>query len=522
MPGIGISLTQMDMEINNELTRLKGEDIMEIYIAVQQLLNQAKRLKMLDSTDEIYARNQLLSLLHLDGFFKQPVDNELPIPDLLDIIADYAVKAGIIKDLMADKDILKARIMNVFMPKPSELNDLFDQRYKVHPEQATAYFYNLSRNSNYIQTKQIAKNITYTVETDYGELDITINLSKPEKDPKQIALEREMKPVTTNYPTCLLCIENEGYAGRVNHPARSNHRMVRIPLCNETWYLQYSPYLYYNEHCILLSGEHRDMKINFQTFTNLLTFVKKFPHYFIGSNADIPIVGGSILTHDHYQGGRYEFAMARAKEEDAFSIKGFPSISAHIVKWPMSVIRIKGVRLEEVAGAADRILQKWINYSDPAADILAYTGDTRHNTITPIARMRDGLFELDLVLRNNRTSEDHPLGIFHPHQDVHHIKKENIGLIEVMGLAVLPARLQKELIEVEKYLLNHPNEIKDYHRTWAELLKLAHDKELSPETAKTIVSQAVGSKFLKCLEDAGVFKRNLQGKQAFQRFIDML
>ena len=495
---------------------------MEIYIAVQQLLNQTKRLHLLNPADEIYSRNQLLSLLQLDSFIKQPTENELPIPDLLDIIAEYAVKAGIINDLLADRDIFKAKIMDVFIPKPSEINRIFAQQYHENPKNATDYFYELSRNSNYIQTKQIAKNISYIVNTEYGELDITINLSKPEKDPKQIALEREMKPVTTNYPTCLLCIENEGYVGRLNHPARSNHRMVRIPICDETWYLQYSPYLYYNEHCILLSGEHRDMKIDHQTITNLLTFVKKFPHYFIGSNADIPIVGGSILTHDHYQGGRYEFAMARAKEEEAFSIKGFPSVSAHIVKWPMSVIRLKGIRLEEVAGAVDRILQKWIRYSDPSVDILAYTGDTRHNTITPIARLRDGLFELDLVLRNNRTSEKHPMGIFHPHQDVHHIKKENIGLIEVMGLAVLPARLQKELVEVEKYLLNKPNEMEDYHRAWAELLKLAHDKELSPETTKDFVYQAVGTKFLKCLEDAGVFKRNQEGKHAFLRFIDTL
>ncbi len=525
MHGNGISPTQPVMEISNNVTwinRLKGEDIMEIYVAVQQLLNQAKRLQMLDSVDEIYARNQILSLLHLDGYYQHLTENELPIPDLLDLLTDYAVNTGIIDDLMAEKDILKAQLMDVFIPKPSELNNTFYQKYKEHPNQATNHFYELSKNSNYIQTKQIAKNISYTVETDYGELDITINLSKPEKDPKQIALEREMKPVSSNYPTCLLCIENEGYAGRVNHPARSNHRMVRIPLGNEAWYLQYSPYLYYNEHCILLSGEHRDMKISFQTFTNLLTFVHKFPHYFMGSNADIPIVGGSILTHDHYQGGRYEFAMARAEEEIPFSIQGFPSISAQIVKWPMSVIRIKGVRLKEVAGAADRILNKWIHYSDPSIDLVAYSGDIRHNTITPIARMRDGQFELDLVLRNNRTSEEHPLGIFHPHQDVHHIKKENIGLIEVMGLAVLPARLQKELIEVEKYLLDKPNEMADYHQAWADELKAAHGKVLDSDSTKTIVSQAVGSKFLRCLEDAGVFKRTLTGKQAFQRFIDVL
>lgn len=495
---------------------------MEIYAAVQQLLNQAKRLQMLDSADEIYARNQILSLLHLDGFSKHPVKNELSIPDLLDVIADYAVKTSIIEDLIVNKDILKAKIMNVFMPRPSELNHAFYQKYKECPEEATKYFYELSQNSNYIQTKQIAKNISYTVDTDYGELDITINLSKPEKDPKQIALERELKPVTSNYPTCLLCIENEGYAGRLNHPARSNHRMVQIPLGEESWYLQYSPYVYYNEHCILLSEQHRDMKINFRTFTNLLMFVKKFPHYFLGSNADIPIVGGSILTHDHYQGGRYEFAMARAKEEGTFSIKGFPSISANIVKWPMSVIRIKGVRLEEVAGAADRILKKWIHYSDPSVNLVAYSGDTRHNTITPIARMRDGQFELDLVLRNNRTSEEHPLGIFHPHQDVHHIKKENIGLIEVMGLAVLPARLQNELIEVEKYLLDQRNEVADYHQAWAEELKVVNGKEITPESVKMIISQAVGSKFLRCLEDAGVFKRTHEGKQAFKRFIDIL
>ena len=495
---------------------------MEIYIAVQQLLNQAKKSHLLNSADEIYARNRILSLLHLDSYVNQIIDKELSIPKLLDIIADYAIGAGLIEDSLAEKDILKAKLMDILIPKPSEINHTFYKKYKGSPEQATDYFYELSRNSNYIQIKQIAKNINYTVNTNYGELDITINLSKPEKDPRQITLESEMKPVSINYPTCLLCIENEGYHGRINHPARSNHRMIRIPLSNETWYLQYSPYLYYNEHCILLSGEHRDMKIDFQAFTNLLAFVKKFPHYFIGSNADLPIVGGSILTHDHYQGGHYEFAMASAVEEAAFSIKGFPSVSAHIVKWPVSVIRLKGIRLEEVAGAADRVLQKWIDYSDPSVEILAYSGSTRHNTITPIARVRDGLYELDLVLRNNRTSEEYPLGIFHPHQDVHHIKKENIGLIEVMGLAVLPARLEKELKEVEKYLLDEPNEIAGYHLSWAEELRVIHSTRVTPVSVKEIVYEEVGYKFLKCLEDAGVFKRNKQGKEAFQRFIDIL
>ena len=495
-----------------------------VYSAIERLLKQAAVTGLLDREDEVYTRNQIMSLLGLDEFQEgqDAGEEEGRIPDLLEEISKWAAEAGVIEDFQAAKDILSARIMNVFMPKPSEVNRVFYEKYKDKPEAATDYFYELSRASNYIQTKQIAKNITYTADTEYGTLDITINLSKPEKDPKQIAKEREMKPVHASYPKCLLCAENEGYAGRINHPARSNHRMVRVPVEGETWFLQYSPYLYYNEHCILLADEHRDMKISQEGFGRLLAFVEKFPHYFIGSNADIPIVGGSILTHDHYQGGRHDFAMAAAPEEYDFRISGFADVQAATVKWPMSVIRLKGkdrIRLEQ---AAAKVLGAWLGYSDEKAKILAFSGDTRHNTITPIARVRNGLFEMDLVLRNNRTTEEHPLGLFHPHQDVHHIKKENIGLIEVMGLAVLPARLLPELGEVEKYLLGQPNQLAAYHAEWADELKEKHGNSLTAENVHGIVYRETGRKFLRCLEDAGVFKRDEPGEAAFRRFADSL
>ncbi len=375
----------------------------------------------------------------------------------------------------------------------------------------------MSKNSNYIQTKAIAKNINYKADTEYGNIDITINLSKPEKNPTDIIKEKAVK--SSSYPKCLLCIENEGYEGRAGHPARANHRMVRVDLFEEEWFLQYSPYAYYNEHCILLSEIHRDMKIDRAAFSRLLSFVDMFPHYFIGSNADLPIVGGSILSHDHYQGGRYEFAMERAEAEEFFKIAEYPNIEASIVKWPMSVIRLKSKDIEELTNASEKILNIWRGYTDKEADIYAYTGDIPHNTITPIARKRNGFFEMDLVLRNNRTTEEHPLGIFHPHDDVHHIKKENIGLIEVMGLAVLPGRLKDELKEVEKYILGEDNLIEEYHKPWAEELKMIYKSKVKKDNAQEIVKIETAKKFLKVLEYAGVFKRDEKGKENFRRFI---
>lgn len=496
---------------------------MNIFSVIQSLVEKTFAVNLIESEDRIYARNRLLSLLGFEGFPEHMEETEEgEIPDLVEKLVSYAVEKNIISDLLDQKEMLSSDIMNVFLPRPSEVNRTFYELYEKDPAHATNYFYTLSQNSNYIQTKRIAKNIAYKVNTDYGELDITINLSKPEKDPKQIAAEKQKKQTEYPYPKCLLCIENEGYEGRIGHPARSNHRMIRMNLTNEEWLLQYSPYVYYNEHCIVLSSEHRDMKISKSTFTRLLEFVEKFPHYFIGSNADLPIVGGSILTHDHYQGGNYEFSMAKANENHVFTLKEFPNVHGAIVNWPMSVIRLRSQNREELVRASFLVLETWKNYSDPRVSIEAYTGDTPHNTVTPIARMRDGQFEIDLVLRNNRTTEDYPLGIFHPHEDVHHIKKENIGLIEVMGLAVLPARLEKELKEVAQFLLGEQNEIATYHLHWAEEIKEKYGDQLLKENITEVLQKEVGMKFLRVLEDAGVFKQDREGREAFRNFIGLL
>lgn len=494
---------------------------MNIYRDVQTLIDTVIRLNIMDQQDEVYARNQILWLLGISDFTVSEKTSEgITIPELIDRLVGYAVQQEVIEEVFDEKEILAAKIMDVVMPKPSEVNRVFFEKYKRQPKEATDYFYVLSQNSNYIQTARIAKNISYKAATQYGELDITINLSKPEKNPRDIA---KAKTVQSNkYPKCLLCLENEGYAGRIGHPARSNHRLVRLKLSGEDWFLQYSPYAYYNEHCIILSGQHRDMKIDRTAFRRILEFVELFPHYFAGSNADLPIVGGSILTHDHYQGGRYEFAMAKAPQEGAFFLEKIPEVAGAIVKWPMSVIRLNSKDKEKLSLAAEYILNKWRRYSDETADVLAFTGDTPHNTITPIARKAGDLFEIDLVLRNNRTTDEHPLGIFHPHQDVQHIKKENIGLIEVMGLAVLPDRLQTELKEVEKYLLGQENAIAGYHVPWAEDLAGKYAGKVNEGNVGEIIRSETAAKFLRVLQDAGVFKRNSAGKAAFKRFIDNL
>ncbi|MBT2733395.1 UDP-glucose--hexose-1-phosphate uridylyltransferase [Bacillus sp. ISL-7] len=493
-----------------------------IYQLIQQLINQAITTQLIEREDEIYARNQILSLLHLTEFKEVDAAGEsnFDIPDLLDLIVDYACNQGIIEELFDEKEIFSSKIMNCFIARPSAVNQLFYGKYKQDPKAATQYFYELSKNSNYIQMKRIRNNIEYKTATEYGELDITINLSKPEKDPKSIELERSMKQM--DYPKCLLCVENEGYAGRIGHPARSNHRMIRVNLLENTWYLQYSPYVYYNEHCIVLAEKHTDMVISPTTFLRLLSFVEQFPHYFVGSNADLPIVGGSILSHDHYQGGNYQFAMAKAGDDWAFKMAGYPDVECAVVKWPMSVIRLRSDQISTLVEAGSHILDKWKKYSDEGLGIEARTGETLHNTITPIARKNGDVFELDLVLRNNRTSDEHPLGIFHPHADVHHIKKENIGLIEVMGLAVLPARLKDELGEVEHYILGQSSTVADYHLDWAEALKARYQAIANEANVDGLVREEVGKKFLRCLEDAGVFKRNEVGAAGFQRFISTL
>jgi UDPglucose--hexose-1-phosphate uridylyltransferase len=489
-----------------------------IYHHIAGLIQQAIQTDLMEAADSIYARNQVMSQLGLDSYPEQ-VENPTvdTIPNILELLISYAVEQNVIEDVLDEKEILTANIMNCFMARPSVINQTFNQKYQQSPEAATDYFYNLSKNSNYIQMNRIAKNISYKVETAYGTMDITINLSKPEKDPEQIKREREMTQ-NLNYPKCLLCKENEGYIGRTGHPARANHRIIPIPLLGENWYLQYSPYVYYNEHSILLSEKHRAMKIDRTTFERLLAFTAKFPHYMIGSNADLPIVGGSILSHDHYQAGRYEFAMAKAGDALSFELNNFPEISASILKWPMSVIRLKGEQIDQLVDAADQILTTWRGYSDEGAAIFAYTEKTPHNTITPISRYRNGTFELDLVLRNNRTSEEHPLGIFHPHADVHHIKKENIGLIEVMGLAVLPPRLKDELEGVQTYLLGESNNVADHHQEWTEQLRTKYGTVPDKKQAEEIVRDELGKKFVRVLEDAGVFKERL----AFERFIGAL
>ncbi|MDF2503538.1 UDP-glucose--hexose-1-phosphate uridylyltransferase [Clostridium sp.] len=495
---------------------------MNIYQVIQKLINKEIDSNLIDKEDEIYVRNKIIDLLGINDFvLEEPVKREdYPIPDLLEEIIDYACEHKIIEDLFYEKEILSSKIMDCFMSKPSTINKIFYEKYEDSAESATNYFYELSKNNNYIQTKQIAKNINYKAATEYGDLDITINLSKPEKNPKDIAREKLVK--STNYPKCLLCIENEGYAGKAGHPARSNHRIIHMNLGDEEWNFQYSPYAYYNEHCIVLASEHRDMKVDKNTFSRLLQFVEKFPHYFVGSNADLPIVGGSILSHDHYQGGRYEFAMAKAEEEYEFKLDKFKDISFGIVKWPMSVIRIKGENTSSIIDVADYILNSWREYSDPAAGIYAYTENTPHNTVTPIARKKKGVFELDIVLRNNRTSEEHPLGIFHPHEDVQHIKKENIGLIEVMGLAVLPARLKTELKEVERYILDLDNNIAEAHKPWGDLLKEKYKDKIDKDNVEEIVRKETAAKFLRVLEDAGVFKRNEEGMKYFKEFISSI
>ncbi|WP_394218883.1 UDP-glucose--hexose-1-phosphate uridylyltransferase [Halobacillus trueperi] len=492
---------------------------MNIYDTVQQLVEKAMGEGLIEKEDAIYARNQVLGQLGLETFTPAGEEEEdVTIPDLLETLVDYAVQHQLIDDVLDEKERFQADFMNHFLPRPSDVNRTFHEKYKQDPVEATDYFYHMSQKSNYIQSKRISKNVSFKAETEYGDLDITINLSKPEKDPKQIAKERQLKKTDADYPKCLLCVENEGYPGRVGHPARSNHRLVRLSLGGEKWMLQYSPYVYYNEHSIVLSEKHTPMTINKKTFDQLLEFTEKFPHYFIGSNADLPIVGGSILSHDHYQAGRYTFTMAEAEEAFTFSLDGHPGVEASVVKWPMSVVRFRGADREELAQISERVLAKWRKYSDEQVDVLAYSGNEPHNTVTPIARRRGEKFEVDLVLRNNRTSDEHPMGIFHPHEEVHHIKKENIGLIEVMGLAVLPARLKAELKEVEKYVVGEDSEVPDHHLPWAEELKAAYHGD----DVGAFMEEALGEKFKQVLEHAGVFKQDSKGRAAFRRFLDTL
>ncbi len=477
--------------------------------------------------DEIYTINRLLELFGLEELedASQPVDVSMEeLPEILEGMLDYAYETGLMAENgVVYRDLFDTKIMSVLLPRPSEVIRKFEELYRESPRQATDFYYKFSSDSDYIRRYRIKKDMKWIAPTEYGDLDITINLSKPEKDPKAIAAAKTAKQ--SGYPKCLLCRENEGYAGRVNHPARQNHRIIPVTIQGDTWGFQYSPYVYYNEHCIVFNGKHVPMKIEHNTFCKLFDFVKQFPHYFVGSNADLPIVGGSILSHDHFQGGHYEFAMAKAPVERSFTVKGFEDVEAGIVKWPMSVIRLSAADTERIIALADVILEKWRGYTDEAAFIFAETEGEPHNTITPIARKRGEKYELDLVLRNNITTEEHPLGVYHPHANLHHIKKENIGLIEVMGLAVLPARLKGEMERLKEAMLAgrdlRGDEALAKHADWVDEFKGKYDS-IDSSNIDEIVEKEIGLVFMQVLADSGVYKRTPQGQEAFDRFIASL
>ena len=490
-----------------------------MYHSITNFIEKAKLEKLLDPLDEIYTTNQLLHLLQLEDY--KPADtsqNQLPLlEDSVDEIIQLAIELGVIEDILPEKEAFEAAVMNLLTPLPSVVNANFWNHYKDNPEKATDYFYELSQKNHYIQTRAIAKNIQFPYSGKYGTIEITINLSKPEKDPKAIAQAKLVKQ--SSYPASQLTMTNEGYYGRFNHPARSNHRIIRLEINHEDWGFQYSPYSYFNEHSIFLTQVARPMQITERSFENLMDILRQFPHYFVGSNADLPIVGGSILVHDHYQSGRHVFPMDVAPILENYSFEGFDGTVSRL-HWPLSVIRLASKDTKQIVQLATHILDKWRNYSDESADILAFTEETPHNTITPIARVRDGIYELDLVLRNNRTTEEFPDGIFHPHVDVHPIKKENIGLIEVMGLAILPPRLKTELKEVENYLLGQAHQMPEMHKAWANEIK--DNEKITSDNVETLIRQKVGEIFERGLENAGVFKQTTEGQEAFGRFIDSL
>jgi len=488
---------------------------------IKSLVEYGISTGLIEKEDKIYTTNQLLMLFGLDETEEDVTAKEASLEQILKEMLDYAYEKGLMPENdVTHRDLFDTKIMGILTPRPSQVIRTFREHYAESPEKATDYFYHLSKSSDYIRTYRVAKDQKWVTSTPYGDLDITINLSKPEKDPKAIAAARTAKQA--GYPKCQLCVENEGYAGRINHPARENHRIIPITINGSDWGFQYSPYVYYNEHCIVLNAKHTPMQINHDTFCKLFDFVKQFPHYFVGSNADLPIVGGSILTHDHFQGGHYTFAMAKAEVEKTFEVKG---VKAGIVKWPMSVIRLWDVNPDKVIQAADHILDTWRGYSDEAAFIFAETEGEKHNTITPIARKRGENYELDLVLRNNITTEEHPLGVYHPHAKLHHIKKENIGLIEVMGLAVLPARLQKEMQDLEAAILDgkdlRSDETLAKHADWVEEFLPKYDT-VTKDNIHGILQEEIGLVFSQVLEDAGVYKRNEEGKKAFDRFLAAL
>ena len=483
---------------------------------------------LIEENERIYSINMLLDVLKLDEY--NPCDDEdkvialsSDLEAILQFIDDYAYDRGLIEEnSVVYRDLFDTRVMNCFVRRPSEVIRIFNEKYAVSPKEATDFYYEYSKNSDYIRTYRIAKDIKWVYESEYGDIDITINMSKPEKDPKAIAAARNAKQ--SSYPKCLLCVENEGYAGRINHPARENHRIIPIKILGKEWGFQYSPYVYYNEHCIVLNREHTPMTINREVFEKLFDFIRQFPHYVIATNADLPIVGGSILSHEHFQGGNYSFAMSRAVIEKEVVFKGFEDVEAGILKWPMSVIRIRSTSQERLVDLADKILDAWREYTDEEAFIFAKTNGEPHNTITPAARFANGKYELDLALRNNITTEERPLGVYHPRNEYHHIKKENIGGIEVMGLAILPSRIKSEMELLARCIIEG-KDIRSFdellkHADWAEEFIPKYEGKINKENVDEILKAEIGKVFVKVLEDAGVFKRDKKGREYFMKFIE--
>lgn len=492
--------------------------------SIRDLVEYGLRTGLVPACERNYTINLLLDLFREDEYAEpaeEPVCEELEL--ILKDLLDEAVQRGIIEDSIGCRDLFDTRMMNCLMPRPAQVQETFWKKYEESPEAATDYFYQLSQNSDYIRRYRIKKDRKWTVDSPYGTIDITINLSKPEKDPKAIAAAKNAKQ--SSYPKCLLCMENEGYAGRMNHPARENHRIIPITVNDCPWGFQYSPYVYYNEHCIVFNGQHVPMKIERNTFVKLFDFVKLFPHYFLGSNADLPIVGGSILSHDHFQGGHYTFAMEKAPMEELVTIPGYEDVEAGIVKWPLSVLRIRSKDEKRLIDLASHVLEVWRGYTDEEAFVFARTEGEPHNTITPIARKKGEFFELDLTLRNNITTKEHPLGVYHPHAQYHHIKKENIGLIEVMGLAVLPARLKTELEGLAECILEGKDPAEDAtlekHAEWVKAF-LPKYENITRENVMEILQEEVGQVFVHVLEDAGVYKCTEEGRKAFKRFLAAL
>lgn len=487
---------------------------------IKALVNYAVAASLIEESDRAYCINGIISLFGKNSFDDSVPSADGSLSEILEALCDDAVAMGLIDNGSVSRDLFDTAIMGVLTERPSGVIAKFRELYKESPEKATDWYYKFSGDTNYIRRDRIAKILKWQQTGEYGTIDITVNLSKPEKDPKAIEMAKNMPQV--GYPKCMLCRECEGYSGRIDFPARQNHRIIPVTINNSDWCMQYSPYVYYNEHCIVFNSEHTPMTINRSAFSKLLEFVTVFPHYFLGSNADLPIVGGSILSHEHFQGGKYEFAMERAPIEKEIKFEGFDDITAGIVKWPMSTIRLQSVNREGLVSLADKILNKWRNYTDEEAFIFSHTGTTPHNTITPIARRRGELYELDLVLRNNITTEEHPLGVYHPHAELHHIKKENIGLIEVMGLAVLPPRLKDELEALEKAILEktdlRSNPLTELHADWAE--SFMGNYEFTKENCMDIIKCEVGKVFATVLEHAGVYKRDEAGIKAFMRFIE--